>query len=173
MMTPNAPTGPFRECFPMENSTIRRGMDQRKRKMHHVMRRLPPPFCAAIRGKRQTFPVPTAMPRAASINPHREEKTSRGREEDNSFDKPASLFSMSHPTDGTQLQVRFREAKPNCVSNGTHHSVRSKWLGNILERISESTKGNLKALRAKSHTASAPPQQDQSPAPHPPRSQPL
>ena len=35
-----------------------------------------PPFWAAIRGKRQRFPVPTAIPRPARMSAHRDEKIS-------------------------------------------------------------------------------------------------
>jgi hypothetical protein len=44
--------------------------------MTHAKRKLPPPFVATIRGKRQMLPVPTAIPSMASIIPQREAKTS-------------------------------------------------------------------------------------------------
>jgi hypothetical protein len=63
-------------ALPKVNSTMSRGMDQRKRKINQGMRKVPPSLVAAIRGKRQIFPVPTAMLSMASIMPQREENVS-------------------------------------------------------------------------------------------------
>jgi hypothetical protein len=65
---------PTRAAFPIENSTISRGTDQINRKTTHATRNEPPPLAAAMRGKRQMLPVPTAIPSMASIIAHREEK---------------------------------------------------------------------------------------------------
>ena len=73
----NAPTGPVRVFRPMPNSTRMSGMDQRNRNASQATMNSPPPFCAAMRGKRQMFPVPTAMPSMASIITQRDENTSR------------------------------------------------------------------------------------------------
>ena len=66
------PTGPKRVLFPIPNSAMISGTLQRKRKMTHGMRNDPPPFAAAMRGKRQMFPVPTAIPITEITNPQRE-----------------------------------------------------------------------------------------------------
>lgn len=50
-------------------------MDQRRRKTTQATRKEPPPLVAAIRGNRQMFPVPTAIPAMARSIPHRELKT--------------------------------------------------------------------------------------------------
>jgi hypothetical protein len=76
MVLAKAPTVPFRVPFPIPNSRIRRGTDQRRRKTAQATRKEPPPFDAAMRGNRQIFPVPTAMPSMARSIPHRELKTS-------------------------------------------------------------------------------------------------
>ena len=72
------PTTPDRCFFPSVYSAMMRGMLQRKRKIIQANKNAPAPFspddCAAILGKRQMFPVPTAMPMALRISPHREEK---------------------------------------------------------------------------------------------------
>ncbi len=73
-----APTGPDRVSRPAPNSTMINGMDQRNRNTIHATRNSPPPFCAAIRGKRQMLPVPTAMPSMANIISQRDEKASFG-----------------------------------------------------------------------------------------------
>ena len=52
--------------LPMENSTIRRGMDQMNRNTSHRIKKVPTPFVATIRGNRQMLPVPTAMLSIAS-----------------------------------------------------------------------------------------------------------
>ena len=52
------------------------GRDQITRKTIQGMRNAAPPFCAAIRGKRQRFPVPTAIPIPARITAQREENIS-------------------------------------------------------------------------------------------------
>ena len=52
------------------------GKDQMTRKIIQGMRNAAPPFCAAIRGKRQRFPVPTAIPSPARITAQREENIS-------------------------------------------------------------------------------------------------
>ena len=44
--------------------------------MSHGTKNVPPPFVAMMRGKRQTFPVPIAIPKAARMSPQREEKRS-------------------------------------------------------------------------------------------------
>src|SRR5512134_3126944 len=62
----NAPTGPRRAAFPIANSTSNRGTLQASRKIAHGMRKVPPPFVAAMRGNRQMFPVPTAIPSMTS-----------------------------------------------------------------------------------------------------------
>jgi len=71
-----APTGPLRVPFPSPNSRMRSGTDQRSRKTTHATRKEPPPLLAATRGKRQMFPVPTAIPSMARSIPQRELKTS-------------------------------------------------------------------------------------------------
>ena len=72
----NVPIGPRRAPRPRPNSAIRRGRDHATRKTIHGMRKAAPPFCAAILGKRQRLPVPTAIPRPATITAPREEKVS-------------------------------------------------------------------------------------------------
>lgn len=72
----NAPTGPRRMRRPNPNSTMSRGIDHVKRKMAHGMRNVPPPLAAMTRGKRQMFPVPIAIPRAAKISPSEDENCS-------------------------------------------------------------------------------------------------
>jgi hypothetical protein len=64
-----APMGPERVPFPIPNSRIRRGMDQRRRKTTQATRNDPPPFVAAIRGNLQMFPVPTAIPTWRGASP--------------------------------------------------------------------------------------------------------
>ena len=44
--------------------------------MSQGIRKAAPPFCATMRGNRHMFPVPIAMPRQATIRPHRDEKVS-------------------------------------------------------------------------------------------------
>jgi hypothetical protein len=56
-----APIGPRRVAFPIANSHSRSGTDQLIRKIAHGIKNEPPPLVAAMRGKRQMFPVPTAM----------------------------------------------------------------------------------------------------------------
>jgi hypothetical protein len=53
-----------------------RGIDHRNRKATQLIRKAPPPCSATIRGNRQMFPVPTAMPSMVSIMTQREEKDS-------------------------------------------------------------------------------------------------
>src|SRR5665811_2327286 len=72
----NAPTGPLRVPFPMANSRMMRGTDHAMRNTTHATRNEPPPLVAAMRGKRQMLPVPTAMPSMARSIPHLELKTS-------------------------------------------------------------------------------------------------
>lgn len=60
----------------MANSTMRSGTDHAKRNTTHATRNEPPPLFAAIRGKRQMFPVPTAMPSMARSIPQRDVKNS-------------------------------------------------------------------------------------------------
>ena len=67
-----AAAGPRRELFPSANSASTSGIAHRNRKITHGIRNSPPPFCAAIRGKRQMFPVPTAIPIVARRTPQRE-----------------------------------------------------------------------------------------------------
>ena len=71
----NAPIGPERAALPVANSVRIRGTDQRRRKTTHATRKEPPPLEAAMRGKRQMLPVPTAIPSMASIIAARELKT--------------------------------------------------------------------------------------------------
>src|SRR5688500_3314142 len=71
IMVANAPIGPRRAAFPMANSTRRSGTLHVSRKIAHGIRNVPPPLVAAIRGKRQMFPVPTAIPSMTSSIPHR------------------------------------------------------------------------------------------------------
>ncbi len=59
-------------CFPSANSLSTRGIDQANMNTNQAIKNAPPPFSAATRGKRQMFPVPTAMPMAASRMPQRE-----------------------------------------------------------------------------------------------------
>ena len=70
------PIAPRRVPFPIPNSRMRSGTDHSSRNTAHATRKLPPPFEAAMRGKRQMFPVPMAMPSIASSIPQREVKTS-------------------------------------------------------------------------------------------------
>ncbi len=72
MSRAKATTGPARTLRPKPNSTRRRGIDHRNRKMTQGIRNSPPPFWAAMRGKRQMLPVPTAIPSMTSIMPRRE-----------------------------------------------------------------------------------------------------
>ncbi len=71
-----APTGPRRVPLPIANSAMMSGTDQARRKTAQATRNEPPPLDAAMRGKRQMLPVPTAMPSMARSIPHRELKTS-------------------------------------------------------------------------------------------------
>ncbi len=71
-----APIAPERVPLPMPNSRMRRGTDQARRKTTQATRNDPPPLVAAMRGKRQMLPVPTAMPSMARSMPQRELKTS-------------------------------------------------------------------------------------------------
>ncbi len=73
----NALTGPLLVFRPRPNSTRMRGMDQANRNTTHATRNDPPPLVAATRGKRQMFPVPTAMPSMASIIPRRDPNSGR------------------------------------------------------------------------------------------------
>src|SRR5688572_22240341 len=66
-----APIGPRRAALPMANSTRSRGTLQVSRKIAQGIRNVPPPLVAAIRGKRQMFPVPTAIPSMTSSIPQR------------------------------------------------------------------------------------------------------
>ena len=70
------PIAPRRVALPSPNSRIRSGIDHASRKTTHATRNDPPPLLAAIRGKRQMLPVPTAMPSMARSIPQRDEKTS-------------------------------------------------------------------------------------------------
>ena len=70
----NAPIGPLRDAFPIANSHRSSGIDHEIRKIAHGTRNAPPPFVAAIRGKRQMFPVPTAIPSIAMSIAQRLEK---------------------------------------------------------------------------------------------------
>ena len=70
------PTTPLLAPRPMANSAIINGRDQMKRKIIQGIRNAAPPFSAAIRGNLHKFPVPTAKPRPARINPHLEENLS-------------------------------------------------------------------------------------------------
>ena len=72
-----APTAPRPARLPKENSTIISGTDQSSRKTTQATRKLPPPFVATMRGKRQMLPVPTAIPRVARISPQRLPNCSR------------------------------------------------------------------------------------------------
>ena len=72
----NEPMVPRRVPFPIPNSRISSGTDQRSRKTAHATRKVPPPLEAAMRGKRQMFPVPMAMPSMARSMPQRDVNTS-------------------------------------------------------------------------------------------------
>src|SRR6266550_8616506 len=72
----NAPTGPVRVIRPGTEPTRMSGMDQLNRQITHETMKAPPPCSATMRGKRQMFPVPTAMPSMVNIISHREEKLS-------------------------------------------------------------------------------------------------
>ena len=72
----NEPMVPRRVPFPIPNSRMSSGTDQRRRKTAHATRKVPPPFEAAMRGKRQMFPVPIAMPSMARSIPQRDVNTS-------------------------------------------------------------------------------------------------
>src|SRR5688500_5911242 len=67
----NAPIGPRRAAFPIANSTRSSGTLHVSRKIAHGIRNVPPPLVAAIRGKRQMLPVPTAIPSMTSSIPYR------------------------------------------------------------------------------------------------------
>ncbi len=69
--TVKAPMVPNLAFFPNENSRIIKGTDQRMRKQTQAIRKLPPPWVAAIRGNRQILPVPTAIPMVARTKPQR------------------------------------------------------------------------------------------------------
>ncbi|EPJ33572.1 hypothetical protein CP061683_0784B, partial [Chlamydia psittaci 06-1683] len=60
--------------FPRESSTIIRGIDQINKKRSQIKIKAPLPFCAAILGKRQILPAPTAIPIMEKIKPSLEEK---------------------------------------------------------------------------------------------------
>jgi hypothetical protein len=68
-----APTDPRRVMRPIPNSIRMRGIDQLNRQTSQATRNSPPPLLAAMRGKRQMLPVPTAMLSMASIMVRREE----------------------------------------------------------------------------------------------------
>ena len=68
-----APIGPQRDSRPIANSTRISGIDQSSRNTTQAIRNDPPPFVPATRGKRQMFPVPTAMPSMTSMVLQREE----------------------------------------------------------------------------------------------------
>ena len=63
---------PCLDLEPITYSTIMSGMLHKNKKTIHAIRKLPapssPPLEAAILGKRQILPVPTATPRALSKN---------------------------------------------------------------------------------------------------------
>ena len=61
--------------LPIENSTIKRGIDQRNKNKSQGIKN-DPPYCPDNRGNRQMFPAPIAMPMAAAIKPNREENDS-------------------------------------------------------------------------------------------------
>jgi len=71
----NDPTTPRRPCRPSAYSAIISGMLQTNRNTIQAIRKAPapsaPPFWAAMRGKRQMLPVPTAMPSTLSSKPRR------------------------------------------------------------------------------------------------------
>ena len=71
IMVANAPIGPRLAAFPIANSTRRSGTLHVSRKITTRSATFPPPFVAAIRGKRQMFPVPTAIPSMTSSIPQR------------------------------------------------------------------------------------------------------
>ena len=73
----NVRIGPDRVLRPNPNSTSTSGIDHSSKKTIQATRNSPPPFFAAMRGKRQILPVPTAMPSMASIMPSRELNVSR------------------------------------------------------------------------------------------------
>ena len=87
----NDPIVPWRVRFPIPNSRTRSGTDHMSRKTAHATRKEPPPFEAAMRGKRQMFPVPTAIPSMASSIPQREVKTS-----DRVADKRPSRYAVGY-----------------------------------------------------------------------------
>src|SRR5690625_4272635 len=72
------PITPFRPYRPIPNSAIIRGMENKNRQQTQAIKKAPPPssppFCATMRGKRQIFPVPTAIPSTLRISPSLEEK---------------------------------------------------------------------------------------------------
>ena len=74
------PTTPIRPFRPSAYSAMISGMLQMNKKMSQATRKAPAPspplLLAAIRGNRQIFPVPTAIPRTLRISPSRVEKRS-------------------------------------------------------------------------------------------------
>ena len=64
---------PSLSFLPIENSTIIKGIDQRKRNINQGIKKEPPYWPASL-GKRQILPAPMAIPRAAIKNAQREVK---------------------------------------------------------------------------------------------------
>lgn len=73
--SPNDPIVPILVLLPMKISTMISGNDQTNKNMAQPIRKEPPPCSATIRGNLQIFPVPTAIPIAANINPILEPQT--------------------------------------------------------------------------------------------------
>jgi hypothetical protein len=111
------PTTPERCFLPIKYSVMISGMLHRKRKQIQAIINAPapssPPFCAAIRGNRQIFPVPTAIPRALRRSPHREE---------NRWFTERSL----------DMEVEFRTIKPDIKYNRLCFEQNNKLLNNCI-----------------------------------------
>ena len=125
-----APIGPVRVCRPTPNSTMISGIDHSSRNTAQATRNSPPPFCAAIRGNRQMFPVPTAMPSMASNISQRDENASRC-----SLTPPPVAGRWSHHT-GRTSDRQYHAAASGCRHAGWTHS--SPWSSRTVARSRES-----------------------------------
>ena len=76
----NVPTTPWRPRWPSAYSAMMSGRLQATRNTSHATRNAPAPsgpaLEAAMRGKRQMLPVPTAMPSTLRTSAHRDENRS-------------------------------------------------------------------------------------------------
>ena len=60
-------------CLLFEKNLSESDLDNKKARIKYINTKAPPPFCAALVGKPQILPRPTAEPDAAKINAKREE----------------------------------------------------------------------------------------------------